>query len=153
VGVLAPNEWQVAHCVVPLSDECALDSGPGEICAQARGTPSRHDAVTSSKSTAQRFSPKTTRRFLRTPGALLRTLSSAMSLWIAGAAPGFLLTDCTRIAFCRDSRPAGCGESCTEVQLWSSIHHAHELLEVFVAALQCRDQLLFQSSLGAKGPG
>ena len=153
MGVLAPNEWQVAHCVVPLSDECALDNGPGEICAAAGGTPSRHDAVRSSKSTAQRFSSKTSWRFLCTPGALWRTLSSAISLWIAGAASGFLLTDCTLIASCRDSRSAGWGESCTEVQLWSSIHRTLELLEVFVAALQRNDQFLLQSSLGAKGPG
>jgi hypothetical protein len=57
-----------------------LERGPGEICAAARGTPSRHDAAATSKRTAQRFSPKTIWRILWTPGALLRTLSSALPL-------------------------------------------------------------------------
>jgi hypothetical protein len=78
--VLAPNEWQVAHWVVPLSEEWALESGPGEICAAACGTAGRQDAVTSSSRTAQRFGPKITWRILCTPGALLRTRSSALLL-------------------------------------------------------------------------
>src|SRR5436853_1010316 len=30
----APSLWQLVHCVAPLRDWCARDSGPGEICAQ-----------------------------------------------------------------------------------------------------------------------
>jgi hypothetical protein len=44
VGVLAPNWWQELHCVVPLKEEWALESGPGEICALAEAESRRQAA-------------------------------------------------------------------------------------------------------------
>ena len=52
MGVLLPNWWQELHCDVPVNEECALESGPGEICALAEAENSRH---TASESSAKRI--------------------------------------------------------------------------------------------------
>lgn len=42
----APTRWQDVHWVVPLSDRCALEIGPGEICGCAGTANASIDTIT-----------------------------------------------------------------------------------------------------------
>jgi len=126
VGVLAPNSWQAAHCVVPVNEECALESGPGEICAVAR-TGKIKKRRTNSASTAHRCGSTAARRIVLKPSERSNTLASVRFLQTAKTHTNCLLPDGTGRASCRDIRLVLRCESCTVVQFRLGTNEWHEV--------------------------